>query len=50
MMKFGVFEHMDDSGVPLSQQIAERMQLAEAYDRLGFHAYHLAEHHGTPPP
>jgi alkanesulfonate monooxygenase SsuD/methylene tetrahydromethanopterin reductase-like flavin-dependent oxidoreductase (luciferase family) len=47
-MRFGVFEHMDDSGVPLSQQIAERMQLAEAYDRLGFHAYHLAEHHGTP--
>jgi alkanesulfonate monooxygenase SsuD/methylene tetrahydromethanopterin reductase-like flavin-dependent oxidoreductase (luciferase family) len=47
-MKFGVFEHMDDSGVPLSQQIASRMQLVEAYDRLGFHAYHLAEHHGTP--
>ena len=22
--------------------------LAEAYDRAGFHAYHLAEHHGTP--
>lgn len=47
-MRFGIFEHMDDSGVPLSQQIAERMLLAEAYDRLGFHAYHLAEHHGTP--
>ena len=47
-MKFGVFEHMDDSGVPLAQQIANRMHLIEAYDRLGFHAYHLAEHHGTP--
>jgi alkanesulfonate monooxygenase SsuD/methylene tetrahydromethanopterin reductase-like flavin-dependent oxidoreductase (luciferase family) len=47
-MRFGIFEHMDDSGVPLSQQIAERMQLVEAYDRLGFYAYHLAEHHGTP--
>ena len=47
-MRFGIFEHMDDSGVPLSQQIAERMQLVEAYDRLGFSAYHLAEHHGTP--
>jgi alkanesulfonate monooxygenase SsuD/methylene tetrahydromethanopterin reductase-like flavin-dependent oxidoreductase (luciferase family) len=47
-MKFGVFEHMDDSGVPLTEQIAGRMRLVEAYDRLGFHAYHLAEHHGTP--
>ena len=47
-MKFGVFEHMDDSGVPLSEQIAGRMRLVEAYDRFGFHAYHLAEHHGTP--
>jgi alkanesulfonate monooxygenase SsuD/methylene tetrahydromethanopterin reductase-like flavin-dependent oxidoreductase (luciferase family) len=47
-MKFGVFEHMDDSGVPLGQQIADRLRLIEAYDRLGFHAYHLAEHHGTP--
>jgi alkanesulfonate monooxygenase SsuD/methylene tetrahydromethanopterin reductase-like flavin-dependent oxidoreductase (luciferase family) len=47
-MKFGVFDHMDDSGMPLSQQFETRMRLAEAYDRLGFHAYHLAEHHGTP--
>jgi len=47
-MKFGVFDHMDDSGTPLSQQFENRMKLAEAYDRFGFHAYHLAEHHGTP--
>jgi alkanesulfonate monooxygenase SsuD/methylene tetrahydromethanopterin reductase-like flavin-dependent oxidoreductase (luciferase family) len=47
-MRFGIFEHMDDSGMPLSEQIAGRMQLVEAYDRFGFHAYHLAEHHGTP--
>src|SRR5262245_3821027 len=47
-MKFGVFDHMDDSGLPFSQQFESRMRLAEAYDRLGFHAYHLAEHHGTP--
>src|SRR5262245_48599589 len=47
-MEFGVFEHMDDSGVPLGRQIADRLRLIEAYDRLGFHAYHLAEHHGTP--
>lgn len=47
-MKFGVFDHMDDSGVSLQQQYAERLRLVEAYDRLNFHAYHLAEHHGTP--
>ena len=47
-MKFGIFDHMDDGGVPLEQQFSERLRLMEAYDRLGFHAYHLAEHHGTP--
>jgi len=47
-MKFGVFDHMDDSGAPLDQQFEERLELVEAYDRLGFCAYHLAEHHGTP--
>ncbi len=47
-MKFGLFEHMDDSGVPLGQQFESRLKLLEACDRYGFYAYHLAEHHGTP--
>jgi alkanesulfonate monooxygenase SsuD/methylene tetrahydromethanopterin reductase-like flavin-dependent oxidoreductase (luciferase family) len=47
-MKFGLFEHMDDSGVPLSRQFESRLSLLEACDRYGFYAYHLAEHHGTP--
>ena len=47
-MKFGIFDHLDDAGVPLSEHFANRLKLAEAYDRSGFHAYHLAEHHGTP--
>jgi alkanesulfonate monooxygenase SsuD/methylene tetrahydromethanopterin reductase-like flavin-dependent oxidoreductase (luciferase family) len=47
-MKFGVFDHMDDAGVPLAQLYAERLQLAEAYDRAGIYGYHLAEHHATP--
>lgn len=47
-MKFGVFDHVDEAEVPLGQQFAERLRLTEAYDRLGFHAYHIAEHHGTP--
>jgi alkanesulfonate monooxygenase SsuD/methylene tetrahydromethanopterin reductase-like flavin-dependent oxidoreductase (luciferase family) len=39
---------MDDSGVPLGQQFESRLSLLEACDGYGFHAYHLAEHHGTP--
>ena len=47
-MKFGVFDHMDDAGIPHGELFAGRLRLAEAYDRAGFYAYHLAEHHGTP--
>jgi alkanesulfonate monooxygenase SsuD/methylene tetrahydromethanopterin reductase-like flavin-dependent oxidoreductase (luciferase family) len=47
-MKFGVFDHMDDAGVPLGQIYAERLQLVEAYDHAGIWGYHLAEHHSTP--
>ncbi len=47
-MKFGVFDHMDDAGIPHGELFAGRLRLAEAYDRSGFYGYHLAEHHGTP--
>jgi alkanesulfonate monooxygenase SsuD/methylene tetrahydromethanopterin reductase-like flavin-dependent oxidoreductase (luciferase family) len=47
-VKFGIFDHVDDAGVPLQQLYEERCRIAEAYDRGGFHAYHLAEHHVTP--
>lgn len=47
-MKFGVFDHMDASGRDPGQQIEERLRLIELYDRSVIHAYHLAEHHGTP--
>lgn len=47
-MKFGVFDHLDASGLPLRELYEQRLRLCEAYDRLGFHAYHLAEHHATP--
>jgi alkanesulfonate monooxygenase SsuD/methylene tetrahydromethanopterin reductase-like flavin-dependent oxidoreductase (luciferase family) len=48
VVKFGVFDHLDDAGVPLGELYANRLQFAEALDRGGFHAYHLAEHHNTP--
>jgi alkanesulfonate monooxygenase SsuD/methylene tetrahydromethanopterin reductase-like flavin-dependent oxidoreductase (luciferase family) len=47
-MKFGVFDHLDDAGVPLGQLYADRLKLVEAYDRSGIYGYHLAEHHSTP--
>jgi alkanesulfonate monooxygenase SsuD/methylene tetrahydromethanopterin reductase-like flavin-dependent oxidoreductase (luciferase family) len=48
MLKFGVFDHMDDAGVPLGRLYADRLALVEAYDRAGIYGYHLAEHHATP--
>jgi len=47
-MRFGIFDHLDDSGQPLARHYEERLRLIEAYDRAGFYAYHLAEHHNTP--
>ena len=47
-MRFGVFDHMDRGPVPLGAFYESRLRLVEEYDRLGFHAYHVAEHHATP--
>jgi len=47
-MKFGIFDHMDRAGADLGRQFGERLSLIELYERAGFHAYHLAEHHATP--
>jgi alkanesulfonate monooxygenase SsuD/methylene tetrahydromethanopterin reductase-like flavin-dependent oxidoreductase (luciferase family) len=47
-MQFGVFDHLDRTGGALADYYENRLRIAEAYDRLGFYAYHLAEHHSTP--
>jgi len=47
-MNFGVFDHLDRSALPLEEFYEARLKLAEAYDRAGFYAYHIAEHHSTP--
>ncbi len=47
-MQFGVFDHLDFSGLPLGEHYENRLKLVEAYDRLGIRTYHLAEHHATP--
>ena len=47
-MKFGIFDHLDRNDLPLRDYYESRLQIIEAYDRLGFYAYHVAEHHSTP--
>ena len=47
-MKFGVFDHMDRAGGDVGRQFEDRLRLIELYERSGFHAYHIAEHHATP--
>jgi alkanesulfonate monooxygenase SsuD/methylene tetrahydromethanopterin reductase-like flavin-dependent oxidoreductase (luciferase family) len=47
-MKFGIFDHLDRNELPLRDYYEARLEIVEAYDRLGFHAYHIAEHHSTP--
>lgn len=47
-MKFGIFDHVDDGGLPLAEHLEARLQMVEAYEAAGFHGYHVAEHHGTP--
>ncbi len=46
-MKFGVFDHVDDSGLDQAEHFETRLKLVEALDRLGYDTYHTAEHHGT---
>ena len=47
-MEFGVFDHLDRYGPSLAEFYEDRLRIAQAYDRAGFYAYHLAEHHSTP--
>jgi alkanesulfonate monooxygenase SsuD/methylene tetrahydromethanopterin reductase-like flavin-dependent oxidoreductase (luciferase family) len=47
-IEFGVFDHLDRTGTSLPDFYEDRLKIAEAYDRAGFYAYHLAEHHSTP--
>jgi alkanesulfonate monooxygenase SsuD/methylene tetrahydromethanopterin reductase-like flavin-dependent oxidoreductase (luciferase family) len=46
--KFGIFDHLDDAGIGFARQYRERLAFVEACDNADFHAYHIAEHHGTP--
>ena len=47
-MHVGVFDHLDQGGLPLNEYYETRFKVIEAFERAGFHAYHVAEHHFTP--
>ena len=47
-LEFGVFDHLDRSDLPLRDYYEQRLKVIEAFDRGGFYAYHVAEHHFTP--
>lgn len=47
-LRFGAFDHLDKSGAPIPDVYRQRLELVEEYDRAGFYAFHLAEHHGSP--
>ena len=47
VMKFGVFDHVDRGAGTLQEFYENRLRIAEKYDKIGFYAYHTAEHHAT---
>jgi len=44
----GVFDHLDLGAQPIERYYRERLEIVEAYERAGFHSYHVAEHPLTP--
>ncbi|MDE0703659.1 MAG: LLM class flavin-dependent oxidoreductase [Rhodospirillaceae bacterium] len=48
IVRIGVFDHLDRGAGAPADFYEDRLRLIELYDRAGLHAYHLAEHHGTP--
>ena len=47
-MQFGIFDHLDDAGLPAPRLFAERLDIVAGFEAAGFERYQLAEHHGTP--
>jgi alkanesulfonate monooxygenase SsuD/methylene tetrahydromethanopterin reductase-like flavin-dependent oxidoreductase (luciferase family) len=48
MLKFGIFDHLDDDGSALGPFLEQRLKLVELLEWAGFYGFHLAEHHATP--
>ena len=47
-LEFGIFDHLDRNDLPLRDYYEQRLKVIEAFERGGFYAYHVAEHHFTP--
>jgi alkanesulfonate monooxygenase SsuD/methylene tetrahydromethanopterin reductase-like flavin-dependent oxidoreductase (luciferase family) len=47
-MQFGIFDQNDRGPYSLGEQYENRLRLIEFYDKAGFRAYHMSEHHSTP--
>ncbi len=47
-MQFALFDWLEHDGRPLGETLEDRLQMLEHAEALGFHAYHLAQHEGTP--
>ncbi|MAF47551.1 MAG: LLM class flavin-dependent oxidoreductase [Rhodospirillales bacterium] len=47
-MKFGLWDHVDQSHLPLAELFDKRLEYVAAADDAGFYCYHVAEHHVTP--
>src|SRR4051812_25284119 len=47
-LEFGIFDWIEASPRPIAEIFEHKLALAEAADRAGFYALHIAEHQGTP--
>lgn len=47
-VEFGAIDHVDRQHRPIAETYDSRLKLAELYDRAGFYALHITEHHFTP--
>lgn len=47
-MKIGLFDHVEQIGGTLADELDARLEFVCAADEAGFYCYHVAEHHCTP--
>jgi alkanesulfonate monooxygenase SsuD/methylene tetrahydromethanopterin reductase-like flavin-dependent oxidoreductase (luciferase family) len=47
-LEFGIFDWIEWSDRPAGEIFEHKLKIAEAADRAGFYAWHIAEHQGTP--
>jgi alkanesulfonate monooxygenase SsuD/methylene tetrahydromethanopterin reductase-like flavin-dependent oxidoreductase (luciferase family) len=48
LLRYGIFDWLEDRGGPLAETFEDRLRMLEHADGAGFYAYHVAEHQGTP--